>query len=245
MLRQHSATLHDVIERHTLPAQDRQPALAVRRARLALHGNLRIDLVDETRIEALIEPMNHLRQARHALDERVHCRLEVRQLRALRFRQLRRDLQNRGAIVRRAANRCAQRAVEHVSRDQLLKSRHEQHSSQPQSALSQRSPATKKLHAHVQRNDRREDERYHLRVDCRYNSEHGEDRRAECKDAVAAHRLYAIEQVHAAVPQPQVGTLVGGERGKVLRLHHDAVRQPHGGGRVLPLFDLRRIAPSR
>ena len=59
-------------------------------------------------------------------------------------------------------------------------------------------------------------------------ADHAERPRAGRVQRVAADRLHAVEQIHAAVPEPEVVALLGGERREMRRLEHELVRRTIG-----------------
>src|SRR5688500_5372343 len=67
-------------------------------------------------VDALVEPMDGFRELRHAIHESLDRWLDVGKECAIHLRQLGDDVENRRAILRRAADGGAMRAVQHLAR---------------------------------------------------------------------------------------------------------------------------------
>ena len=175
---------------------------------------------------------------RDALDQRLHRRLDVGQTSrgppsedCRRCPGSRRDLRPRGGSRRLAgcrALRAAQAsraaapwASAAVPATPSLRAASQQHATELEPARAQRlrRAATASSTCRSERSARAPTADFTRRR--RRTPRYRPDRR-EREHRIPAHRLDAIEQIHSAVPQPEIVALLGRERCEMLRLEDDA-----------------------
>src|SRR4029453_9717749 len=126
-----------------------------------------VQLVTQCRVDARLEPVDELCEVSDAVDERFRGRNEIGQLRAVNLRELREDLENRGAILDGTPDHGAFWALQDGTRCELLELLlagrllspdhpmwRRQQLTQPDTGLAKRSSAAPRLRPHVDRDER-------------------------------------------------------------------------------------------